>query len=132
MRIAAIAASLLTLVGLLAAVPASGGGQRSAVKFRLAGSVGGLYPGARRLMRVKIHNPYRRPIRVVSVTAKVKGGARYCTGANVDVRPFRGRVVIPRRRSRVVRLRVQMQPTAAQECSGARFPLLFRARAVVR
>lgn len=132
MRIAVIAASLLTLVGLLAAVPASGGGQRSPVRFRLSGTVAGLYPGARRFMNVKIKNPYRRSMRVVSVTAQVRRGARFCTGSNLDVRPFRGRLVIPRRRARIVRLRVEMQPTAAQECSGARFPLVFHARAVVR
>jgi hypothetical protein len=131
MRVAAIAASLLTLVGLLAAVPASGGGQRSS-QFRLSGSVSGLYPGAKRFMTVKIHNPYQRPIRVVSVSAQAGRGKRFCSGANLHVRSFRGRLVIPRRRTRVVRLRVQMALTAAPECKGARFPLLFRARAVVR
>jgi hypothetical protein len=132
MRVAAIAASLLTLVGVLAAVPASGGGQRSPVRFRVSGSVAGLYPGARRFMNVKIQNPYRRSMRVVSVSAQVGRGKRFCTGANVHVRPFRVGVLIPRRRSRIVRLLVAMPRTAAPECDGARFPLVFRARAVVQ
>ena len=131
MRVAAIAASLLTLVGLLAAVPASGGGQ-GASRFRLSGSVDGLYPGAKRFMSVKIRNPYRRPIRVVSVSAQVGRGKRFCSGANLHVRPFRGRLVIPRRQTRSVPLRVEMPLTAAPECDGARFPLVFRARAIMR
>jgi hypothetical protein len=132
MRVAAIAASLLTLVGLLAAVPASGGEQRSPVRFRLSGSISGLYPGAKRFMSVKIHNPYRRAIRVVFVSAEVGRGKRFCTGANLHIRPFRGRLVIPRHSMRIVRLRVAMPLTAAPECDGARFPLIFRARAVGR
>jgi hypothetical protein len=83
-------------------------------------------------MTVKIHNPYQRPIRVVSVSAQVGRGKRFCSGANLYVRPFHGRLVIPRRRMRVVRLRVAMARTAAPECNGARFPLIFRGRAVVR
>jgi hypothetical protein len=132
MRIAAIAASLLTLVGLLAAVPASGGARPDAVQFRVSGSINGLFPGARRFMNVKIRNPYKRTLRVLSVSADVRHARRLCTGSNVDVRPFRGRLSILPRRSRVVRLLVEMQPTVAEECKGARFPLRFRARAVVR
>ncbi len=132
MRMAAIAASLLTLVGLLAAVPASGGAHRKAVQFRVSGSVSGLFPGARRLMNVKVRNPYRRPLLVLSLSAQVRRARRLCTGSNVDVRPFRGRVPIRPRRTRVIRLRVEMQPTVAEECKGARFPLRFRARGVLR
>jgi hypothetical protein len=132
MRIAAIAASLLTLVGLLAAVPASGGRQPAPARFQVSGSVEGLFPGARRFMSVKIQNPYRRPMRLISLSAEVRRARRLCTGSNVDVRPFRGRIAIPPRRTRVVRLLVQMQPTVAEECKGARFPLRFRAKAVLR
>ena len=132
MRVAAIAASLLTLVGLLAAVPASGGAHRNAVRFQVSGSVQGLFPGARRFMNVKIQNSYQRTMQVVSVSADVRRARRLCTGYNVDVRPFRGRLSIPPRRTRVVRLLVHMQPTAAEECKGARFPLRFRAKAVLR
>ena len=132
MRIAAIAASLLTLVGLLAAVPASGRAPPADVQFRVSGSISGLFPGARRFMNVKIRNPYRRAMRVVSVSADVRRARRLCTRSNVDVRPFRGRLSIPPRRTRVVRLLVEMQPTVAEECKGARFPLRFRARAVLR
>jgi hypothetical protein len=132
MRVAAIAASLLTLVGVLAAVPASGKARPGAVGFRVTGSVGGMYPGARRFLNLKIRNPYKRPMRLVAVTARVRGPRRACTRWNLDVRPFRGRLVIPRGRARIARLLVRMPRTAAQECNGARFPLVFRARAVVQ
>jgi hypothetical protein len=130
-RFAAIAASLLTLVGLLAAVPAAGGAERS-LRFRISGSISGLRPGAPRFMNVRVRNPHRRPIRILSVWAQVGRGKRYCTGANLHVRPFHGLLVVPRRRTRILRLRVLIPRTAASECDGARFPLSFRGKAVMR
>jgi hypothetical protein len=132
MRVAAIAAGLLTLVGLLAAVPASGGRQPALVGFHLSGSVGGLYPGARKYMAVKIRNPYKRALRVVSIDVDVRRARRLCTGSNLDIRPFRGRLTIRARRTRTLKLLVGMEPTVAEECKGARFPLRFRARGVLR
>src|SRR5687767_3531228 len=123
MRVAAIAASLLTLVGLLAAVPASGKRDPGPVGFGVSGSVQGLFPGARRFMSVRIRNPYHRPMRLVSLSTDVRRARRLCTGSNVDVRPFRGRLSIQPGRTRVIRLLVHMQPTVAAECKGARFPL---------
>lgn len=131
MRVAAAAASLLTLVGLLAAVPASGRARPPARGFRVSGSIEGLRPGILRLIDLRVRNPYRRTMRLVSVSARVGAAGRHCTRWNLDVRPFRGRLAIPRARTRVVRLRVELQPTAAPECRGARFPLAFRARAVL-
>jgi hypothetical protein len=132
MRIAAIAAGILALASVLAAVPASGKPQPAQVRVRLSGHVAGLYPGATRLLSVKIRNPYKRRMRIVSLRARVRGPRRACTKWNLDVRPFRGWLVIPPRRTRIARLRVRMPSTAAQECCGARFPLVFTARAVVR
>jgi hypothetical protein len=132
MRVAAIAASLLTLVGLLAAVPASGGAAPSAVRFRVEGSIEGLFPGARRFMKLKVRNPFPRTMQLVSLSADVRRARRLCTASNLDVRPFRGRFAIPPRRTRVIRLLVELQPTAAEECKRARFPLRFRAKAIVR
>jgi hypothetical protein len=131
MRLAATAASLLTLVGLLAAVPAAGKPRRPLVPFKVTGSAEGLVPGAPGFIRVKIRNPYRGPMRVVSVTALVRNASPRCTGWNLDVRSFRGRLVIPRGRTGVARLRARLPLTAAPECAGARFPLDFRAKAVV-
>jgi hypothetical protein len=132
MPVSAIAASFLALAGMLATVPASGGTDGSELRFRVTGSVSGLYPGARRSMRVKIRNPFRGAIVVRSVTAQVRRARRACSGSNVEVRPFRGRVRVPARGARVVGLLVRMPATAADECRGARFPLVFRARAALR
>jgi hypothetical protein len=131
MRIAAIAASLLTLVGVLAAVPASGKPRRL-VPFKVTGSVEGLAPGVPGVLRVKIRNPYRRAMRVVSLKVSVRDANPRCTRWNLDVRPFRGPLVVARGRTGIARLSVRMPVTSAPECWGARFPLDFRARAVVR
>jgi hypothetical protein len=132
MRIAGIAASMLILVGLVAAVPASGKPRRGLPPFKVTGSVEGLLPGVPGFIPVKVRNPYRRPMTLVSVTARVRNANERCTRWNLEVRPFRGRLRIPRGRTRVARLRVRMPLTAAPECRGAKFPLDFRARAVVR
>ena len=132
MHVSAIAASFLALAGMLATVPASGGTVGSELRFQVSGSVTGLYPGARRSMRVKIRNPFKRAIVVRSDTAQVRRARRGCSGSNVEVRPFRGRVRVPAQGARVVRLLVRMPVTAADECRGARFPLVFRARAALR
>jgi hypothetical protein len=127
-----IAAGVLIVVGTLAALPASGDVRRGPVGFGLSGSVDGLYPGARRAMKVTIRNPFRRRLELVSVRASVGRARRACSGANLEVRPFRGRLRIARRQRRVVRLLATMAPTAAEECKRARFPLRFRARGVLR
>jgi hypothetical protein len=132
MRIAAIAASMLTLVGLLAAVPAAGKTRRGLAPFKVTGSVDGLYPGVPGVLRVKVRNPYRRAMRVVSLTARVGDASRRCTRFNLEVGRFRGRLVIARGRTGVARLSARIPLTAAPECRGARFPIAFRARAVVR
>jgi hypothetical protein len=123
---------MLVVLAMLAALPASVDARRGPVKFRLSGSVEGLYPGARRTMRVTVRNPFARAMRLLSVHATAGRGGRLCSGRNIAVRPFRGRLRIPARRRRVVRLLVAMEPTAAEECKRARFPVRFRGRAVLR
>jgi hypothetical protein len=132
MRRKAILASVLAVAGTLALLPAAGGAQRGPVRFSLGGNVVGLYPGAKRQLAVNVRNPFRRKLRLVAVDTEVRRASRLCTAANLDIRPFRGALLIAPRRTRVVRLRVLMPETAAQECSAARFPLVFRARAVLR
>lgn len=131
----ASAGAAASLIGALVAGGALGGSSGphpSPRGFTVSGSVAGLYPGGRAWLRATVRNPYRRPLRVLSLTAAVRPGRRACSGANLDVRPFRGRLVVPPRRSRVIRLLVRMPLTAAPECNGARFPLVFRGRGVLR
>lgn len=132
-RTVAAAASAL-IAGALVAGAAVGfprGPEPALRGFTVTGSVDGLLPGGRAWLRATVRNPYRRPLRVTSVTAAVGRGGRACAGSNLHVRPFTGRLVVPPRRARVVRLRVEMPMTAAPECSGVRFPLRFRAKGFV-
>jgi hypothetical protein len=123
---------VLGLLALLAAVPASGDVRRGPVGFRLSGSVDGLYPGARRSLKVTVRNPFARTMRLVALRADVRRANGACSAANVEVQPFRGRLRIPGRRRRIVRLLVMMAPTAAEQCQRARFPIRFRGRAMLR
>lgn len=123
------------MIGALVAggAPAGSSGPYPAPRgFSVSGSVVGLYPGGKAWLPATVRNPYRRPLRLVSLEVSVRGGRRWCSNANLEVRPFRGRLVIPARRKRVVRLLARMPVTAAPECSGARFPLTFRARGILR
>lgn len=117
---------------MLAVLPASGDARRGPVSFHLSGSVDGLYPGARRSMKVTIRNPFARTMRLLSVQADVARARRGCGGRNVEVRPFRRGLSIPAHRRAVVRLFVRMAVTAQEPCRRARFPIRFRARAVLR
>ena len=132
MRRAIVGVSVLAMAGAVAVLPAAGRAGPADVEFRVSGSVTGLFPGARRLMAVRVQNPYRRPLRLLSVAADVGQARRYCTASNLTLRPFRGRLSIPPRSARVVRLGVALEPTAAQDCSGGRFPLRFRAKGLLR
>jgi hypothetical protein len=123
---------VLGVLALLAALPASGDARRGSVGFRLSGSLDGLYPGARRSLKVTVRNPFVRTMRLVSLHADVGRAGRTCSSANIEVRPFRGRLRIPGRRRRIVRLLATMAPSAAEECKRARFPIRFRGRAVLR
>jgi hypothetical protein len=128
-------AAALALIGAVAAAGAFAGGdghRPDRRSFTVKGSVSGLYPGRSVLLPAVVRNRSRRPIRLVYLTARVRDPGRTCTRHNLEVRPFHGRFLIPGRRSRVVRLRVRMPETAAPECRGARFPLVFSGRAVTR
>jgi hypothetical protein len=129
---AVAAASMLCALVAGGALAGSSGPYPAPRGFTVTGSVSGLFPGGKAWLRATVRNPYRRPLRLVSLTVDVRSGLRACSGSNLDVRPFRGRLVVPSRRTRVVRLLVRMPLTAAPECSGARFPLTFRARGILR
>lgn len=131
---ASAAASALVIGALVAggAFAGSSGPYPSSRGFSVTGSVSGLYPGGKAWLPARVRNPHRRPLRLVSLTVVVRGARRGCSGVNIEVRPFRGRLVIPPRRARVVRLLARMPLTAAPECNGARFPLVFRGRGTLR
>jgi len=98
--------------------------------FSIRGSVNGLTPGAKTSLRVRIRNPYRRRIRVVSVRAFVKPSGHPCPVVNIRVKPFRGSLLIGARSSRSLSLEVSMSRSAGLACQGAIFPLRFSGRAI--
>jgi len=97
--------------------------------FTLRGHVGGLYPGARTRLLLAVHNPGRRPLRVRSITTRVRDAKPGCSGVNLQVDPYRGRLRVGAGRWRNVSVSVRMLPTTPLACQGARFPLAFRGRA---
>ena len=99
--------------------------------FKLAGSVGGLYPGGLGTLSVAVRNPYRRHLRLVSLRVGVRDAGPECRASNLRVVPFRGFLDVRPRRTRVVRLVVRMVRSAGDGCRGARFPLRFTAKGVL-
>ena len=133
-RTATTASSALVIGALVAggAVARSSDPRPQLRGFTVTGSVSGVLPGGRVWLPATIRNPYRRRLVVSSVTVAVGRARSACSASNLDVRPFRGRVVVPPRRSRIVRVLVRMPLTAAPECNGAKFPLRFRAKGLLR
>jgi hypothetical protein len=127
--IAAIAAAVTALTGAAATGSLGSGHGMAAGEFTLRGHVRGLYPGARRRLVVVVHNRGRRPLRVRSITARVRSANRACGARNLRVSPFRGRLLVRGRQSRRVAVTVWMLPESPAACQGAVFPLVFRGRA---
>jgi hypothetical protein len=130
-----------TLIAAVAIANAAGdGGSRaprsdSSIAFgstlRMSGDVDGLYPGADLPVPVRIDNVRTRPVRVRSIRVEVGDAAPDCRSGYLRVRSGRGRVRVPARSTRRVRLRARMSPRATDACQGRSFPLTFRARAEV-
>jgi hypothetical protein len=109
-----------------ASISASGGrGSRLAI----SGHVNGLFPGARKRLRLRVKN--RLPVAVVlhSIKTAVSDAGPGCARSNLAVGRYRGSLRIEAHRSRRVRVRVAMSGGAPDPCQGARFPLRYRARA---
>jgi hypothetical protein len=98
-------------------------------RLDLGGHVRHLFPGAHKRMRVTISSRFRRPLRVRSVWAVVRGGGSGCPASNVRVNRWRGRLRIGAHRTRHLQLPVAMSKKAPDACQGRRFNLRFHARA---
>jgi hypothetical protein len=133
--ISALAAGLPVLLALSLAAWAAGvgpGGKRKkpSAAIVVTGSVKGLYPGARRRMRLQVRNRLDVRMKLTSLTVLVRDARWNCRGANVRVGRFRGRLLLPARRRRALTLVVSMPKAAPDPCQGAAFRLVFKARAV--
>lgn len=127
----AAALTLAVVLGISSAAPAAdeGAAVRRGPALALRGSVAGLYPGARRPLRVRIRNRRPFPVRVLALRARVVGGGRRgCTRKYLVVAPRRLRLRVPPRRARSVLLRVTMRRSAPDACKRAVFRLAFSAR----
>ena len=100
------------------------------MSFRVRGHVTGLYPGARKQMRVTIRNPFPYAIEVTLVKAYADDPVPGCSGSMVRVRRYRQAVRIDAGRLAVLRVRIRMRRATPDACQGVRFPLTFHARAV--
>jgi hypothetical protein len=98
--------------------------------FVVSGHVTRLYPGRRARMKVHVRNRKPFAIRVTRISVTVRSRTHGCSGRNVRVRPFRGRLRVKARGRRLLRMRVRMIRAAPNACQGVRFTLRFHGRAV--
>jgi hypothetical protein len=96
--------------------------------LRISGTVRGLYPGARRVLRLSVRNTRGFPVRVVSLKVRVGNASRACRRRQVRIARVRRSFVVRAHRSRRITVRVTMLRTAPDACQGAVFPLRFKAR----
>ena len=109
---AVTAAAATTLVG-AAATNSINSGDRLAPGFTLHGHVSGLYPGARRRLVIVVRNRDPRPLRLRSITTRVKDAKPGCTARNLRISAFRGRLRVGSGQARHVA--VTLQPFAFVE-----------------
>lgn len=133
---ALVAASILFL-GVSAAAADLGGGSpvrdpggTRAATFRVKGSVGGLFPGAVRTMRVRLRNPHPFALRLRRLRISIVDPSPGCRAGTIRIARVRRGLVMASRRTTKVRVRVRMRPTASDACIGARYPLRFSGSAV--
>ena len=95
--------------------------------FGIKGRVRGLYPGARKPLRVRLINHHRFPIKVRSVRIRVLKGNHVGCGRRW-IRPKRViniSVKVPGKSRAFASYPVRMRKAAPQACSGAKWKLRF-------
>ena len=98
--------------------------------FSISGHVQGLYPGKATRIRLVVHNPNRFAIRVKSITVGVGNAGSLCSAKNVVVGSFSGSLRVTSGHSQTLRLPIRMRAGAPDSCSGKKFRLSYRGRAV--
>jgi hypothetical protein len=126
---AALVAAVAALTGASALGSSESNHHRISSTFTLRGHVDGLYPGARVRLLIAVHNRGRRPLRVRSITTRVRDAKPGCSAKNLQIGRYRGRLRVEARHWRNVSVSVRMLPTTPVACQGALFPLAFRGRA---
>jgi hypothetical protein len=102
----------------------------SASDVRVSGHVKGLFPGARKGLRLKVRNGSRRWAIVRAVKADVTSGAGDCSPRYLSTVPKNLRYPrIRPHKTRRIGVRIRMWPGAPDACQGVRLPLRFKVRA---
>ncbi len=102
--------------------------------FAIRGHVKGLYPGARKSVILKIENPNPYPIKVGSLRIIVGRPDRAGCSARA-LRPKEGirlGLLVPKKSRAFASYPIKLRRAAKNKCQGARWPLVFRGRAVRR
>lgn len=126
----ALVLALLATLSAAAAIGAAGKRRHSSRPgLALSGHVAGLLPGQRERMTIHVKNRLRRVIHLRSIETTVRAAAPGCSGGNLVVAAYRGRLrVQPGGWSRVV-VSVRMRADSPNACQGKVFPLTFRGQA---
>ena len=99
-------------------------------------TVGDLYPGARRKVRLTIINPNVFPIKVRTIRGRIKSTSRRgCAplATNLEIRPYSGHLPLtmaPRSRRDAGQLDIYMPNSVVDACQRARFVIRVEADAV--
>ena len=128
----AIVLALVATLSAAAAIPGPGDGPRHSshrIGLVLSGHVGGLMPGQRAQMTIHVTNRLPRIVHLRSVKTTVRAASRGCSGKNLVVAPYRGRLRIGPGRSARVGVRVRMRLDSPNACQGKLFPLTFMGQA---
>jgi len=99
-------------------------------RFRISGSVSGLYPGAALPLELQVSNPQPFAIVVTSITTTVVSSSHACTSSNLTVTRFAGSLVVPGRGAANVAMTATLRHSAPNACQGVVFRLHYAGTAV--
>jgi hypothetical protein len=93
--------------------------------FKIAGSIGGLYPGDKASLLLKVTNPQRYAIVITSISTAVSSARPGCASSNLTVAPFAGKLRVRARAAAQVAVEATMLHAAPNACQGAVFHLSY-------
>jgi hypothetical protein len=109
-----------------------GGSTKSSVRvaneesgFRIAGVVGGLYPGDTATLVLTVSNAEPFAIVVTSISTAVAAPSAGCKAAYLTVAAWTGALAVPGRAKAQVTVPVTLAHAAPDACQGMVFPLLY-------
>jgi hypothetical protein len=97
--------------------------------FRIAGSVGGLYPGKTALLVLTVTNFEPFAIVVQSLSVSVGNANTGCTASSVSVTGFTGALAVPKLGTAMATVQFTLLHSAPDACQGAVFALTYSGEA---